>query len=91
MLIGPPCPDYSVANSHRKVGGSRNSMVALFLAYVDYYRPKYALMENVVGLIHHKVIRSTPSQEHLLNSCKLEVLEQALEATESGIENGTIK
>lgn len=55
-ILGPPCPDYSKANGFKVDGSSRNRMVALFLAYCDFYRPKYVLMENVVGLMHHKLV-----------------------------------
>ncbi|KAJ5051729.1 uncharacterized protein L3040_001501 [Drepanopeziza brunnea f. sp. 'multigermtubi'] len=50
---GPPCPGYSVANCQKKDGEPKNSLVALYSAYVDFYRPKYSLIENVTGLIHH--------------------------------------
>ncbi|KAH7397790.1 S-adenosyl-L-methionine-dependent methyltransferase [Cadophora sp. MPI-SDFR-AT-0126] len=52
---GPPCPGYSGANCHKRVGEARNGLVALFLSYVDFYQPKYSLMENVVGLIRHNL------------------------------------
>ena len=28
---------------------------AVMLSYVEYYRPKFSILENVVGLISHKV------------------------------------
>jgi len=52
ISAGSPCQGYSVANMAR---GSDNSlkqcsMVAAVAAFVDFYRPKYALLENVTSM-----------------------------------------
>lgn len=52
ISAGSPCQGYSVANKAR---GSDNSlkqcsMVAAVAAFVDFYRPKYALLENVTSM-----------------------------------------
>ena len=52
ICAGHPCPGFSLANP--KKGNERGllheSMVASVLAFIDFYRPKYALMENVKGM-----------------------------------------
>lgn len=52
ICAGHPCPGFSLANP--KKGNERSllheSMVASVLAFIDFYRPKYALMENVKGM-----------------------------------------
>lgn len=52
ICAGSPCQGFSLANP--KKGNDRGllneSMVASVLAFIDFYRPKYALMENVKGM-----------------------------------------
>ena len=52
ICAGHPCQGSSLANP--KKGNERGllheSMVASVLAFIDFYRPKYALMENVKGM-----------------------------------------
>ena len=52
VCAGHPCPGFSLANP--KKGNERGllheSMVASVLAFIDFYRPNYALLENVKGM-----------------------------------------
>ncbi len=54
ISAGNPCQGFSLANP--KKGNERGlineSMVASVLAFIDFYRPKYAIMENVKGMAH---------------------------------------
>lgn len=52
ISAGSPCPGFSVLNSRKdNVKGLKNqSLVASVAAYIDVYRPKYALLENVVTM-----------------------------------------
>ena len=52
IAAGNPCQGYSQANNNKANDRSllNASMVASVVAYVDFYRPKYALMENVKGM-----------------------------------------
>ncbi|TRY63131.1 hypothetical protein TCAL_04277 [Tigriopus californicus] len=50
MLIGgPPCQGYSGMNrfSHGVYSSLKNSLVSSYLSYLDYFRPKYFVLENV--------------------------------------------
>ena len=49
IAAGAPCVGFSKLNQHRADDKSlrNNSLIALFAAYVDFYRPKYAILENV--------------------------------------------
>ena len=52
ISAGSPCPGFSTAN-HNKAndqGLFDASMVASVASFVDFYRPRYALMENVKGM-----------------------------------------
>jgi len=52
IAAGSPCQGFSLANLRK--GNDRAlfniSMVASVVAFVDFYRPKYALLENVKGM-----------------------------------------
>lgn len=52
ISAGSPCQGFSIANHWR--GNDQAllnvSMVASVVAFVDFYRPKYALLENVTGM-----------------------------------------
>lgn len=48
---GPPCQGFSGYNRHRSGGDARNSLIEVFLDFVDYLRPRYVLMENVPGML----------------------------------------
>ncbi|KAL9613252.1 MAG: hypothetical protein Q9167_002212 [Letrouitia subvulpina] len=52
ISAGSPCPGFSTANMHYQNEQSlrNNSKVSSVLAYIDFYRPKYAIMENVLGM-----------------------------------------
>ncbi|KAL9000892.1 MAG: hypothetical protein Q9169_000647 [Polycauliona sp. 2 TL-2023] len=52
IAAGSPCQGFSVAN-HRYTSNQsllNISMVASVVAFVDFYRPKYVVMENVLGM-----------------------------------------
>lgn len=51
---GPPCQGFSDMNRFKKDDDIRNTLVATFLSYVDFYQPDYVLLENVKGLLGHK-------------------------------------
>ncbi|KAI9676950.1 MAG: DNA methyltransferase Dim-2 [Caeruleum heppii] len=52
IVAGSPCVGFSVANQNRSSEASlRNcSLVASVAAFIDFYRPKYALLENVISM-----------------------------------------
>ena len=49
ILGGPPCQGFSGMNrfSSRNYSLFKNSLVVSFLSFVDFYRPKYLILENV--------------------------------------------
>ncbi|BFZ63052.1 hypothetical protein YB2330_004164 [Saitoella coloradoensis] len=52
VVAGSPCQGFSTANRDKTTAKSRTncSLVASVASYVDFYRPKYALLENVVAM-----------------------------------------
>lgn len=56
---GSPCPGFSVLTNDRTTLQQRKnqSLVAAFASCVDVYRPKYGVLENVVGIIQKQTNR----------------------------------
>ncbi|KIJ27818.1 hypothetical protein M422DRAFT_37561, partial [Sphaerobolus stellatus SS14] len=57
---GFPCQSFSGLNHQRHNGKDdpRTPLVANMLSYVEYYRPRFVLMENVKGLLQHHTASS---------------------------------
>ncbi|KDQ19575.1 hypothetical protein BOTBODRAFT_143057 [Botryobasidium botryosum FD-172 SS1] len=52
IVAGPPCPDFSGLNRFKSADNPRKTLFANALSWVDHFRPKYFLAENVVGLLY---------------------------------------
>jgi DNA (cytosine-5)-methyltransferase 1 len=50
IIGGPPCQGFSIAGK-RIVGDERNKLYKSFVDFVDFYKPKAFLMENVSNII----------------------------------------
>ena len=52
ILAGSPCPGFSTMQLDKLSIGSKTnaSMVPLTISFIDLYRPKYAILENVFGM-----------------------------------------
>lgn len=52
IMCSPPCQGFSLLNRFKnsEYSSSQNSLISTCLAYFDYYRPKYFLLENVRNL-----------------------------------------
>jgi DNA (cytosine-5)-methyltransferase 1 len=48
---GPPCQGFSGFNRHRNPADPRNSLLDVYLGFVDQLRPKLVLLENVPGML----------------------------------------
>lgn len=59
IAAGSPCQGFSALNNCKQSDRSlRNiSMVASVAAYIDFYRPKYAILENVVAMTNSPVFQ----------------------------------
>ncbi len=60
IVGGPPCQGFSGYNRYRKMGDPRNSLVEVFLDFVNVLKPPLTLIENVPGILSlqkGKVIR----------------------------------
>lgn len=48
---GPPCQGFSGYNRHRRSNDPRNSLIEVFLDFVNHLQPPYVLFENVPGML----------------------------------------
>lgn len=53
---GPPCQDFSGMNRIKREDSFKNGQISSFLSMLDHYKPAYFLLENVRGLIDHKLV-----------------------------------
>nr|QNQ79147.1 DNA (cytosine-5)-methyltransferase 1 [Phenacoccus solenopsis] len=53
---GPPCQGFSGMNrfNHLQYSSFKNSLVVSFLSYVDFFRPRFVIMENVRNFVLFK-------------------------------------
>ncbi|KAI9658572.1 MAG: DNA methyltransferase Dim-2 [Bathelium mastoideum] len=52
ILSGSPCPGFSLAQPNKQSDRSKRnaSLVASVIAYIDFYRPRFGMIENVPGM-----------------------------------------
>lgn len=50
IIGGPPCQSFSIAGKRDK-SDPRNTLFMEYVRYLDYYKPKAFLMENVIGML----------------------------------------
>ncbi|KAH9026772.1 S-adenosyl-L-methionine-dependent methyltransferase [Lactarius pseudohatsudake] len=60
---GPPCQGFSHANRHPHPDDPRNSLVCNMLSFTEFYKPKFFLLENVLGLLDHKLKVKKPGRQ----------------------------
>ncbi|HKG06839.1 MAG TPA: DNA cytosine methyltransferase [Pedobacter sp.] len=54
IIGGPPCQGFSIAGPSKDSKDPRNSLFLHFVQWVDIFRPKVFVMENVTGILHRK-------------------------------------
>ena len=58
IIGGPPCQAYSLAgrsrDPNRMVGDKRNYLYILYAEFLERFKPKYFVFENVIGLLSAK-------------------------------------
>lgn len=53
IVGGPPCQGFSIAGKRDK-NDPRNSLFMEYVKYLDYFKPKAFIMENVIGILSMK-------------------------------------
>lgn len=56
LIGGPPCQGFSSIRPFRSINedDKRNNLFEQYVLFVDFFKPKFIVFENVVGLLHHK-------------------------------------
>ena len=62
IVGGPPCQSYSIAGKRDK-NDPRNALFMEYVKYLDYFKPKAFIMENVIGMLSKK----TESGENVID------------------------
>lgn len=55
IIAGPPCQGFSSIRPFRSINENdpRNTLYEQVLVFVDFFKPKFLVFENVVGMLHH--------------------------------------
>lgn len=53
LVGGPPCQSFSIAGKRDK-NDPRNALFMEYVKYLDYFKPKAFIMENVIGMLSKK-------------------------------------
>jgi DNA (cytosine-5)-methyltransferase 1 len=56
IVAGPPCQGFSSIRPYRSINenDTRNNLFEQLTIFVDFFRPRFVVFENVVGLLSHK-------------------------------------
>ena len=56
LVGGPPCQGFSISNNFKDRENSKlkNSLIATYLSYCDFFRPKFIILENVRNLVQNE-------------------------------------
>lgn len=92
IIGGPPCQAYSLAgrsrDKNKMKNDPRNYLFVQYAKYLEYYRPKYFVFENVLGLLSAKDeegLSYFTKMEELFRSVGYETEHKIIEAKEYGV------
>jgi DNA (cytosine-5)-methyltransferase 1 len=54
VLAGPPCQGHSDLNNHSRRSDPRNELILRVVRFVELFKPRYVLIENVQGIRHDR-------------------------------------
>ncbi|KAI9032735.1 S-adenosyl-L-methionine-dependent methyltransferase [Phycomyces nitens] len=78
IYCGPPCQGFSGINRFKKADDIKNTLVCTALSYVDFYKPKYFLLENVRGLVSYKLGGEQAGQNRIKGGIEMGVVKYIL-------------
>ncbi|KAI0723866.1 S-adenosyl-L-methionine-dependent methyltransferase [Cerioporus squamosus] len=76
---GPPCQSFSMMNHCRRPDDKRSTLVCNMISYVEFYRPQYFLLENVVGIFSYHLDRQGRGK-HVVKKVRMGVVKFILRA-----------
>ncbi|KAJ1981436.1 hypothetical protein H4R33_005251 [Dimargaris cristalligena] len=83
IYCGPPCQGFSGINRFPKADDIKNTLVTTSLSYVDFYRPRYFLLENVYGMVRFRLGGTQDSSAKIKDGIKMGVLKFIIRALTS--------
>src|SRR5437660_2633267 len=56
VIAGPPCQGFSSIRPYRSINENdeRNNLFEQLVIFVAFFKPRFVVFENVIGLLHHK-------------------------------------
>lgn len=70
IVGGPPCQSYSIAGKRDK-NDPRNSLFMEYVKYLNYFKPKAFIMENVIGILSKKTDNNEKIIDIILNQLNI--------------------
>ena len=55
VIAGPPCQGHSDLNNHTRRHDPKNELIVRVARFVELFRPRYVLIENVQGIMHDRM------------------------------------
>ncbi|KAJ1651493.1 hypothetical protein IWQ61_007957 [Dispira simplex] len=83
IYCGPPCQGFSGINRFPKADDIKNTLVTTSLSYVDFYRPRFFLLENVQGMVHFKLGGEQSGSTKIIGGIKMGVIKFIVRALTS--------
>ena len=70
IIAGPPCQGFSSIRPYRSINekDARNNLYEQLIVFVAFFRPRFVVFENVVGLLHHKNKRTLDAIEQSITT-----------------------
>ena len=87
MVGGPPCQGFSSLRPYRSINenDARNTLFEQFVVLVGFFKPRWVVLENVVGLLHHKGGSTIRSIEEAFSSVGYATNVRVLNAVHYGV------
>lgn len=87
VIGGPPCQGFSSIRPHRgsQDDDPRNDLFLDFANYVEYFRPRIFVLENVVGLVTHRDGETLASMQEAFDNAGYETDWRVLNAAHFGV------
>jgi DNA (cytosine-5)-methyltransferase 1 len=87
IIGGPPCQGFSSIRPFRSINENdhRNNLFEQFVLYVGFFRPRYVVLENVVGMVRHNNGRTLTAIRQALESLGYSVEVAVLNAVNFGL------
>ena len=70
LVGGPPCQGFSIAGK-RDIKDPRNSLFMEYVKYLEFFKPKAFIMENVIGILSMKALNKENVIDIIMSSLSI--------------------